>query len=208
MATDTLTRGERTRLAILEAAQELFLENGYQGTSMRQIAERAGGIAVGGIYNHFASKEDIFRQLVEDRSPSRSMVAALEDVEGESGPELLANAWTRLSAIILEHVDFVQLIFIDIQEFDSGAMRGVVEKVLPVALRFAQRVVESGGLRTDINPFVMMRALVSLLIGYAMTERIAFSEGQPRLGIIPDLSRTQWVEAFVDVYLHGVAGEG
>jgi AcrR family transcriptional regulator len=208
MATDTLTRGERTRLAILEAAQELFLENGYQGTSMRQIAERAGGIAVGGIYNHFASKEDIFRQLVEARSPQWDIVAALEEVEGDSGPELLANAWTRLSSIILERVDFAQLMFVDIQEFDGGAMRGVVEKVLPVALSFAQRVIESGGLRTDINPFVMMRALVSLLIGYAMTERVAFSEGQPRVNLIPTLSREEWVEAFVDAYLHGVAGEG
>ena len=143
MATDKLTRGERTRLAILEAAQELFLENGYQGTSMRQIAERAGGIAVGGIYNHFASKEDIFRQLVEDRSPQWDIVAALEEVEGDSGPELLANAWTRLSSIILERVDFAQLMFVDIQEFDGGAMRGVVEKVLPVALSFAQSVIES-----------------------------------------------------------------
>ena len=58
MTMDTLTKGERTRQTIEEAAYELFLENGYSATSMRQIAERAE-LALGGIYNHFSGKEEI-----------------------------------------------------------------------------------------------------------------------------------------------------
>ena len=56
---ETLTKGERTRAEIVHAAHGLFLEKGYSGASMRQIAVRAG-IALSGIYNHFDSKEDIF----------------------------------------------------------------------------------------------------------------------------------------------------
>ena len=55
MMEESSTKGERTRQEILQSAHQLFLKNGYHGTSMRQIAEGAG-IAVGGIYNHFASK--------------------------------------------------------------------------------------------------------------------------------------------------------
>jgi len=51
---DAPTKGETTRLTIEDAAVELFMEHGYHATSMRQIAERAG-LALGGIYNHFAS---------------------------------------------------------------------------------------------------------------------------------------------------------
>ncbi|MCE7861481.1 MAG: TetR/AcrR family transcriptional regulator, partial [Chloroflexi bacterium CFX2] len=62
-AKETPTKGEVTRLAIEDAAVELFIEQGYHATSMRQIADRAG-LALGGIYNHFASKEEIFEAIV------------------------------------------------------------------------------------------------------------------------------------------------
>ena len=50
------SRGERTRAEIIQAAHDLFIQQGYHGTSMRQIAGQAG-IALGGLYNHFESKE-------------------------------------------------------------------------------------------------------------------------------------------------------
>lgn len=208
MALDQLTRGERTRLTILEAAQELFLQNGYQGTSMRQIAERAGGIAVGGIYNHFGSKEELFRQLILTNHPFPLIMTALEEVEGESGPELLANALARVSAIAVENIEFIQFIFIDIQEFDGATIGEVIGKLLPVILAFARRVAAAGGLRADVNPYALMRMFASLMIGFAVTQRLAYSEGRPKLDLFPDISQEAWVDALVDIYLHGVAERG
>ena len=63
---DNPTKGETTRLAIEDAAVELFMEHGYHATSMRQIAEHAG-LALGGIYNHFASKEELFEATIIDK---------------------------------------------------------------------------------------------------------------------------------------------
>lgn len=204
MAVENLTRGERTRLAILEAAHGLFVENGYGGTSMRQIAERAE-MAVGGIYNHFSSKEDILRRLVAARSPFPKIRATLEEAEGTSGPELLANALRRIVAIAVDNIDFIQLAYIDIQQFDGAAMLEVMGDVLPTALAFGQRVIEAGGLRPDVSAYTVMRTFASLMIGFALTERIAFTEGQPRLDILPDMGREAWLDALADVYLHGVA---
>ena len=59
----TLSKGERTRQTIEEAAYKLFLEQGYSATSMRQIAEQAG-IALGGIYNHFKAKKRYFEVII------------------------------------------------------------------------------------------------------------------------------------------------
>jgi len=208
MALDELTRGERTRLTILEAAQELFLQNGYQGTSMRQIAERAGGIAVGGIYNHFGSKEELFRQLILTNHPFPLIITALEEADGDTGPELLANALARVSAIAVENIEFTQFIFIDIQEFDGATMGEVVGKLLPTILAFARRVVAAGGLRADVNPFTLMRMFASLMIGFALTQRLVYPAGRPRIDLVPDISQEAWVDALVDVYLHGVAERG
>ena len=52
------SKGEGTRKAILERAIEVFNVRGYSGTSLNDIMQ-ATGLQKGGIYNHFASKEDL-----------------------------------------------------------------------------------------------------------------------------------------------------
>jgi AcrR family transcriptional regulator len=51
-------RGEHSRAAIFEAALVLFQERGYEATTMRAIAERAG-VSLGSSYHYFASKEHL-----------------------------------------------------------------------------------------------------------------------------------------------------
>jgi AcrR family transcriptional regulator len=51
-------RGEASRAAILSAALDLFQERGYEATTMRAIAERAG-VSLGGSYHYFPSKEHL-----------------------------------------------------------------------------------------------------------------------------------------------------
>jgi TetR/AcrR family transcriptional repressor of mexJK operon len=51
------------RLAILESAKELFVEQGYAGTSMDAIARNAG-VSKLTLYSHFGHKEDLFQQCV------------------------------------------------------------------------------------------------------------------------------------------------
>src|SRR5579864_56649 len=61
------TRKRAARLAsggtIREAAARLFLDHGYQGTSMDDIAA-AAGVSKQTIYTHFSSKEQLFGELV------------------------------------------------------------------------------------------------------------------------------------------------
>jgi AcrR family transcriptional regulator len=54
-----------TRARIQLIAVELFTEHGYEGTSLREIAERLG-VTKAALYYHFKSKEDIILSLVED----------------------------------------------------------------------------------------------------------------------------------------------
>jgi len=62
----TKERRERERLdtrdKILEAARELFIEHGYDGVSMRKVADKIEYSATA-IYGHFANKEELFREL-------------------------------------------------------------------------------------------------------------------------------------------------
>lgn len=48
---------------ILEAAKRLFLENGYDNTTIQDIADELDGLTKGAVYHHFKSKEDIICAL-------------------------------------------------------------------------------------------------------------------------------------------------
>jgi AcrR family transcriptional regulator len=58
------SKGERTKAAIAEAALALFQEHGYEATTMRAVAERAG-VAVGNAYYYFRSKEHLIQAFYE-----------------------------------------------------------------------------------------------------------------------------------------------
>jgi AcrR family transcriptional regulator len=57
------TKGEKTAVRILDAAENLFAAQGYDGTSLRQIAEITG-IKEPGLYNHFASKQGLYEAVL------------------------------------------------------------------------------------------------------------------------------------------------
>jgi AcrR family transcriptional regulator len=58
-------RGRETRARIQAVAVELFTEQGYDKTSLREIAERLN-VTKAALYYHFRSKEDIVASLVDD----------------------------------------------------------------------------------------------------------------------------------------------
>src|SRR5947209_16334161 len=70
MQTNTLSRPrldrDARREAILDVAQEVFLEEGFANASMSMIAARLGG-SKGTLYNYFKSKDDLFNAYVERR---------------------------------------------------------------------------------------------------------------------------------------------
>src|SRR2546430_2681405 len=58
---------EDTRTRIQEVALELFTEQGYEATSLREVAERLG-VTKAALYYHFKSKDEILASFMEDRA--------------------------------------------------------------------------------------------------------------------------------------------
>jgi AcrR family transcriptional regulator len=75
-------RGEQTRALILEAAVELFRERGYEETTMRAVAERAG-VALGAAYYYFRSKEELVQNFY-DRTHQEHLDASQGVLRGET----------------------------------------------------------------------------------------------------------------------------
>ena len=81
---------EETVNLILEVAFRLFMEKGYEHTSIQDIIDHLGGLSKGAIYHHFKSKEDIL-VAVTDRmtEESNQMLAEIRDRTDLSGKEKL-----------------------------------------------------------------------------------------------------------------------
>lgn len=66
-------QAEQTRLLVLDAAEKLFKEHGYAGTSMAAVADQAG-VSPESVYGHFGSKRallgDLFRSAVRGADPA------------------------------------------------------------------------------------------------------------------------------------------
>ena len=91
------TAAAQRRDAILLVAQEIFLEHGFEGASMSQVAARLGG-SKGTLYSYFDSKEALFEALVTD-SCARNRTTMF-DAPGSNGLEerlkSFAQAYIRL----------------------------------------------------------------------------------------------------------------
>ncbi len=81
---------EETVNLILEVAFRLFMEKGYEHTSVQDIIDNLGGLSKGAIYHHFKSKEDIL-VAVTDRmtAESNQMLAVIRDRTDLNGKEKL-----------------------------------------------------------------------------------------------------------------------
>jgi AcrR family transcriptional regulator len=62
------TRGERTRSAVLDAAEIIFLRRGYEGASIRHVAS-AADVPLGAVHYHFPSKQSLFHATIWRREP-------------------------------------------------------------------------------------------------------------------------------------------
>ncbi|UQZ32659.1 TetR/AcrR family transcriptional regulator [Paenibacillus sp. PK3_47] len=87
---------EMRRNEILDAADELFGQKGFDGTSTNDILSKVG-IARGTLYHHFKSKEDIMDALIE-RYSSR-MLGAAQAIAGDTGIPVIERMLRAIMAM-------------------------------------------------------------------------------------------------------------
>jgi AcrR family transcriptional regulator len=104
-----------TRERIQSIALELFAEQGYEKTSLREIAERLG-VTKAALYYHFRSKEDIVRSFIEDYRAELEQVIAWGASQPRT-PGTRAEILRRYAGIVSE-----QLAVIRFMEQNQAAM--------------------------------------------------------------------------------------
>lgn len=196
-------RGEDTRARLLESALQQFLQHGFHGAVMRDIAAGAG-LAVGGIYNHFDGKEAIFAAVLDAYHPYHLVLPALEKTQGQDAEAFVRNAASLIYAGMRGSEDkLLPLMFIELLEFRGRHLTDMAERLFPQVLAFVQRFAQHRAELRAVPLPVVLRSLMGMMIGHLMTELI--------LRNVPFLHAMDydWFAGTLDVYLHGlIAGDG
>ena len=163
---------------------------------MRQIAAQSQ-LALGGIYNHFASKEAIFRAIIEERHPFLQVLPVLDSVDGATPEEFVRNAARTLVQELRRHPDFLNLMLIEIVEFKARHVPGLFRKFLPLAAPLARRLAPLKADVRGIPPMVLARAFLGMFFSYYITERLLGRS-------MPTAMSTDAMDHFADIFLHGI----
>ncbi|MFQ7293181.1 MAG: TetR/AcrR family transcriptional regulator [Monoglobales bacterium] len=142
---------EQTVKSILDAAQELFIEHGYEHTSLQDIINKTK-LSKGAIYHHFASKEEIFVAMVKRIGEDNSeILAKVRDDKSLNGYEKLKTIFK--AAIFNTNQDILLTAAPNLLENPrllAMQFRDIFDVVVPdFILPILQEAIDDGSIQTD-----------------------------------------------------------
>ena len=156
---------EETREQILDSAFELFAQNGFENTSIRQIAEKAG-ISKGLIYHYFSSKKElleaIFFGIIEE---TKHLLEVEEDVPAE---DQLRSILENTFHFLKEHREFSRLIIsLGLQEEAIANLKPKIRQVKTAQLKTVIGILEKLGYDDpEIEAYYLDLQLDGATLGY------------------------------------------
>jgi len=143
---------EETVNLILEVAFRLFMEKGYEHTSIQDIIDHLGGLSKGAIYHHFKSKEDILI-AVTDRmtAESNQMLAVIRDRTDLTGREKLKTIfWESISRPVQDDIFTVAPDFHNNPKLLFSLLHDTIEEAAPnYILPIIKQGISDGSIETD-----------------------------------------------------------
>jgi AcrR family transcriptional regulator len=164
---------ESVRRAILDAARDLFVAEGYQNVSIRKIAERIE-YSPAAIYSYFPSKDDIFFALAEEgfrllSDPEQS--GSLDAPETHDPLDRIRTIFWRLYEFSRDHPEHFALMFVDrsvpriTREYERFTF---VREMKNRIVGHIQRCIDARSLPPEVNPLLAFRMLTLGLFGVAV----------------------------------------
>jgi len=110
----TEERKDEKRKLIFETAAQIFAENGYHQTSVKDITEKAG-ISVGTFYLYFKNKEDLFEKLYDETAQMSSDISkyAIYEKKSETVAERFSRAVTASFWTFQKYKDLARIMLIE-----------------------------------------------------------------------------------------------
>jgi AcrR family transcriptional regulator len=189
---------EQTRTRILRSAQQLFAKDGYDRTTTRDLAEKAG-VAEGTLFRHFANKKSILIEVA-----TQGWVDLLTDLLTELSEmgsyQAVAQVMNRRMLNLRENANIMRVCFMEAQfhpELRDRIQSEAIAKMTDVAEAFFQTAMDKGIYR-QMNPRVVAQVFLGMfaIAGFSYNTII-----EP--GASPK-EMQEMAEGLADIFLNGV----
>jgi AcrR family transcriptional regulator len=195
-------RIDENQLRIEAAALELFTRQGFHGTNIRDIAEKAL-VSQGTIYTYYPSKEAIFEGLVRSYRHSMRMFLervfkALEDPFSQTDLRLFAAA---MRSMVYDDIQYWLLMYIDVIEFKNQHFLRVFHDIPEQFRRLLGPAVDKAKKQPGwcgMDPALVMAMIYFYFHTYFVIESVM--HGNRHLGVSDD----EAIERFIDILSNGL----
>jgi AcrR family transcriptional regulator len=195
--TDTsYTKGSSTKEHIVATSLNLFIELGFHATSMRQISESTG-ISLGGIYNHFQTKDDIYLAVLERYHPWLIIPDVVAGSTGATIEDFVHDAAHRLQVIWDNSPNLMKLHYIEIIEFQGTHLSSLFKTVFQKLTLVIGELTDRNEQFRSMSVESISRAMLGLFFAYLATYKIPHSMTDIGMG-------TFTYDYFSDAYLYGI----
>lgn len=143
---------EETVNLILDVAFHLFMEKGYEHTSVQDIIDNLGGLSKGAIYHHFKSKEDILDAVMNRMTAeSNKLLAEVRDRTDLSGKEKLRMIFkTSINRPVQDDILTVAPNFHNNPRLVFGILHESVDEAAPIYIRpIIEQGILDGSIKTE-----------------------------------------------------------
>jgi AcrR family transcriptional regulator len=188
---------EAVHRAILDAARDLFVSEGYRNVSIRKIAERIE-YSPAAIYSYFPSKDDIFFALAEEGFRllynTEDQGALVRELSHVAPLDRVRSIFRRLYVFSRKHPQYFELMFVDrsvpriSREYERFAFAREMKAHLIEEL---QACVDAGDLPPTVDPAIAFRVLSMGVLGVAMMrlgDRLAADEADALMRDVLDVA--------------------
>ncbi len=160
-----LTRADR-RSQILQAAARLFAEKGYSGTKTKDLAA-ACGVNESIIYQHFNSKDDLFKTVLEEKIAAYDLDAFLKEIPVDlSLEETMKRIALKILEIGLDEPTIHKLLLAATFRGSAQTQQVYVSWRIPFVAYLERRIregINEGEIR-DVDPVITSRAFIGLVM--------------------------------------------
>jgi AcrR family transcriptional regulator len=182
-------RGQRTRQALLDAAERVFGELGFHNAGIVEITQKAD-VALGTFYLYFRDKRAIFRDLVQTLN-ERLRAAIRERVQGiEERLEVEVIGFETFFQFVREHRDLYRVV-LQAETVDEEMYRWHYRTLADGYVRGLKAAQARGQVRADMDPETLAYALMGMAEALGM--RSVLWEGK-----LPSPSARRTIRAFLE----------
>ena len=187
-----------TRDKILQAAQKLFARNGYDGTTTKELAEKAG-IAEGTLFRHFTNKKAILVE-VATQGWIELLTDLLTELSEMASYEAISHLMYKRMLRLGDNYDMMRVCFMEVQfhpDLRDRIQAEVVSKMTDVAEAFFQTAMDRGVYRR-MNPRVIAQVFLGMFVVAGFSHETIVQPGAS------PMEMKDMAEGLADIFLNGV----